>query len=97
MGLKLSSLQGMYLKYFVSLYVYTYTALTNTFIHSMQLSFYLGGDWKFLALVTGIDAATSDYACIWCKCPKKDRWDTSVSWSITNTDEGARCGCVYYG
>ena len=29
---------------------------------------YLGGDWKFLAVVTGIDSASSDHACIWCKC-----------------------------
>ena len=60
----------------------------------LQLDFYLGGDWKFLALVTGIDAATSEHACIWCKCPKEDRWDTSMHWYITNPDEGARCVCV---
>ena len=31
------------------------------------MDFYLGGDWKFLAMVTGIDAVSSTYACIWCK------------------------------
>lgn len=31
----------------------------------------LGGDWKFLALVTGIDSATikSIRLYVWCKCP----------------------------
>ena len=27
---------------------------------------YLGGDWKFLAMITGIDSATATHACIWC-------------------------------
>ena len=35
----------------------------------------LGGDWKFLAMVTGIDAASSNHACISCKCKKDDRGD----------------------
>ena len=29
-----------------------------------RIVYYLGGDWKFLAMCTGIDSATSDYACI---------------------------------
>ena len=33
-----------------------------------QLQYFLGGDWKFLALVCGLNAANSDYSCIWCKC-----------------------------
>ena len=34
-----------------------------------EINYYLGGDWKFLAVITGIDSATSTYSCIWCKCP----------------------------
>ena len=34
--------------------------------HTFEVKFYLGGDWKLLAMVTGIDAAASN---IWCKCP----------------------------
>ena len=29
-----------------------------------QIKYYLGGDWKFFALGNGIDAASSEYACI---------------------------------
>ena len=45
---------------------------------------------KFLALVCGIEKATSEHACIWCKCPKDDRYDMSMQWSITNCVQGAR-------
>lgn len=33
---------------------------------AFDVLFYVGGDWKFLAMATGIDAATSTHACIWC-------------------------------
>ena len=46
--------------------------------------------WKFLAVVTGIDAASSDYACIWCKCKKDERCDVTRQWSLTDTNCGAR-------
>ena len=55
-----------------------------------KIVYYLGGDWKFLAMVTGIDAASSDYACIWCKCKKDDRGDIQRQWSMSNKDLGAR-------
>ena len=37
---------------------------------SYELEVFLGGDWKFLSLVCGLNAANSDYSCIWCKCPR---------------------------
>ncbi len=40
---------------------------------TFEVEYYLGGDWKFLALATGIDSASSKYACIWCKCPALER------------------------
>ena len=54
------------------------------------VKFYLGADWKFLAMVCGIDSANSKYACIWCTCPKEDRHDTTKEWSITDVKKGAR-------
>ena len=51
--------------------------------------FYLGGDWKFLAMATGIDAATSTHACIWCKCPAIERHDSEQVWSISDVSLGA--------
>ena len=34
---------------------------------------YLGGDWKLVTMCTGVDSATSTYACIWCHCPAAER------------------------
>ena len=45
---------------------------------------------KFLAVICGVEAATSEYACVWCKCPKCQRWDMSLEWSITDPAKGAR-------
>ena len=65
---------------------------------TFEIEYYLGGDWKFLAMATGIDSATSMYACIWCKCPTAERANTTTAeranttkkWSITDTSKGAR-------
>ena len=55
-----------------------------------NIKYYLGGDWKFLVIVTGIDSARSEFACIWCKCGKDERHDMSKCWSITDPSHGAR-------
>ena len=55
-----------------------------------DLEYYLGGDWKFLAIVMGIDSARSEYACIWCKCSKEERANMDKTWSIRDTTHGAR-------
>ena len=57
---------------------------------SYQIQLFLGGDWKFLALMCGIESATSEHACIWCKCSKLERCDMSLEWSLTDTKKGAR-------
>ena len=49
-----------------------------------EVEHFLGGDWKFLASITGIDAASSTYACIWCKCSREERFDPDKEWSVTN-------------
>ena len=49
-----------------------------------QIKYHLGGDWKFLAMVTGIDAASSEHAHIWCKCKSTERFDTEKEWSISD-------------
>ena len=54
---------------------------------TFKITYYLGGDWKFLAVVTGIDSASSDHACIWCKCKRCDiQWE----WSLSDKNKGAR-------
>ena len=42
----------------------------------IQLEFFLGGDMKFLLMILGLNSASADYACLWCKIHKDDRWDT---------------------
>ena len=32
----------------------------------------------------------STYSCIWCKCPKSDRYDMEKTWSISDPEQGAR-------
>ena len=44
----------------------------------------------FLALVCGLGRTNEDYACVWCKCPRQQRWDTSKKWSINDPTFGAR-------
>jgi len=38
---------------------------------------FLGGDMKFLLMIMGLNSATADYAYLWCKIFKEERWDTS--------------------
>ena len=38
----------------------------------------------------GIDSATSQYSCIWCKCSSKERHDVQKKWSLTDPTKGAR-------
>ena len=56
---------------------------------TFKIDFMLGGDWKFLACVCGLDSASSKYSCIWCICSKDER-HIDKKWSITDKDEGAR-------
>jgi len=35
-----------------------------------HVTWFLGGDCKFLATVCGLESTISTYPCIWCKCPK---------------------------
>ena len=55
-----------------------------------NIKFFLGGDWKYLATICGIESASAEYSCIWCKCPKSQRYNTDLEWSITDPSKGAR-------
>ena len=54
-----------------------------------EIDFLLGGDWKFLACVCGIDSATATHSCIWCTCSKNERY-LDKQWSIVDEECGAR-------
>ena len=51
---------------------------------------YLGGDLKFLNQMLGISGFASTFSCLWCHCPKDERYDVSKLWSMTNTALGVR-------
>ena len=57
---------------------------------TFSVDYYMGGDWKFLASITGIDSASSTYSCIWCKCGRGERYDPDKEWSVTDSSKGAR-------
>lgn len=44
----------------------------------------MGGDYKFLLIVCGLSGATSNYACLYCKVHKDQRWDTSKDLAYYN-------------
>jgi len=50
---------------------------------TFSVEFFLGADWKFLALVEGVNSASSKYFCIWCKCSNEARHIIG-DWSIDN-------------
>jgi len=56
-------------------------------MEEFTLEFYLGGDWKFLTLCTAIEAASSTYFCVWCKCPS-DSKHVGDTWSALETQKG---------
>jgi len=39
---------------------------------TFSVEFFLGADWKFLALAIGIKSASAKYFCIWCKCSDEE-------------------------
>ena len=56
---------------------------------SISIEFFLGADWKFLALFTGIESASSTYFCIWCKCAAEFRHIVE-RWSMEDPEKGAQ-------
>ena len=50
---------------------------------------YFAGDLKFLALVYGINSATSDYPCLWCTCNMRNVFDINASWPISRSQKDA--------
>ncbi|XP_022794722.1 uncharacterized protein LOC111333422 [Stylophora pistillata] len=42
----------------------------------IKTEFFLGGDYKFILIMLGLNGATANYACAWCKFHKDDRWNT---------------------
>ena len=56
---------------------------------TFNIEYFLCSDLKFLAIICGIEAVNSTYACIWCKCPSNDRHDMTIDWSVSDPNKGA--------
>ncbi|CAH1771169.1 11965_t:CDS:2, partial [Entrophospora sp. SA101] len=48
-----------------------------------DVEFFISADWKFLQLVHGIKAPTSEYFCLYCDCSKFQRANMNIQWSNT--------------
>ena len=55
---------------------------------NFPIEYFLCSDLKFLAIICGIESATCNHACIWCKCPASERHNMKAEWSFTGN--GAR-------
>ncbi|KXJ06364.1 hypothetical protein AC249_AIPGENE12538 [Exaiptasia diaphana] len=55
---------------------------------TLKIDWLLCADWKFMAILLGINSPSSEYFCLWCKCCKKLIRDFSIAdWKITRTYE----------
>ncbi len=54
-----------------------------------SLRYYLGGDWKFMAIMLGLNSAQANQPCLWCKYHVK-KFDNNVEWSMFDLNKGAR-------
>ena len=50
--------------------------------HSLRV---INNDFANDHLYAGVDSATSEYACIWCKCSSGETYDTTKSRLLTDT------------
>ncbi len=57
---------------------------------TVNITYYLGVDYKFILTVLGLDGATSTYACAYCKVPKNERYLLGKGWSMSDGNHGAR-------
>lgn len=56
----------------------------------VSLEFLLSGDMKLILILMGLNAAHSNFACIWCKISKKERYDMSLSQDHYETEPMVR-------
>jgi hypothetical protein len=61
-----------------------------------KVEFWFTGDWKYMALVLGINGPTSNYFCLWCGCHKNERWDMNKSWLNTGNTKGVFLDFYYF-
>jgi hypothetical protein len=50
-----------------------------------NLEFFLGGNYEFLLIMLGMKSATSNFACVWCKVKKENRWQMDKDLNCYNS------------
>ncbi|GET03367.1 hypothetical protein GLOIN_2v1766279 [Rhizophagus clarus] len=61
---------------------------SNNTIWPVELFFL--GDWKFVALILGINTATSNYFCLYCNCHKDKRYNMDKVWLNSKNTHGCK-------
>ena len=56
----------------------------------VQTDYFLGGDYKFILIMLGLNGATGNYACAWCTIHKDDRWKMDREFNYFNSPPLAR-------
>ena len=56
----------------------------------LETEFFLGGDYKYILIMLGLNGATGNYACAWCKIHKDDRWKMDKHFNDFNSQPIAR-------
>ena len=51
--------------------------------HIFEIEYFLCSDLKFLAMICGIESATSNYSCVWCKCSSSEHHNMAKHWSFS--------------
>lgn len=52
----------------------------------VKTEYFLGGDYKFILMILGLKGATSNYACVWCKTHKCNRWEVDKPYEYYNSE-----------
>ena len=55
-----------------------------------KIEYFLRGDWKFLTCICGVGATNQDYACVWCKYPREDRYNVTKTQTLIERHYGTR-------
>lgn len=64
--------------------------MIDTGRQEIKTEFFLGGDYKYILLMLGLNSAAANYSCAWCKVYKLDRWKMDHDFKYFNMPPMAR-------
>jgi len=71
---------------------------TNGFTHNhitWNIEFFFSGDWKYMAIISGKNAANSKYFCLFCECNKEHRFDMNQVWLNGENQKGKKFNIIF--